>query len=406
MIFNIAMFLEDVERLKTYRQNFISTLRNRQLHRASKIKGLSSPRTIQKYKSIDQISSLLSEEAQIPNYQSTRNDYEQNFVDSGARPHNFIRDTDLHDRFDEYPKLKELTRLKNELVEARATPPTYLKADLRNFDFKRLGCKFDVILIDPPLEEYCRRSATVAGKAKEYWTFDEIGALRIEEIAANPSFIFIWVADNEGLDRGRELLLRWGYRRCEDIVWVKTNRSWEGSHLMESRSVLQHTKEHCLMGIRGTVRRSTDGHFIHCNVDTDVIISEEPYFGSTRKPEELYHIIEHFCLGRRRLELFGEDYNIRRGWLTIGKDISISNFDSKTYSSYFLNDGHLLGSTQDIELLRPKSPTRDPNQKAGSKKKANQALVRGPLHPGLIALQPPNVSGLNSPFKMHIPPRW
>ena len=34
------------------------------------------------------------------------------------------------------------------------------------------------------------------------------------------------------------------------------------------------------MGIKGTVRRSTDGHFIHCNVDTDVIISEEPPFGS------------------------------------------------------------------------------------------------------------------------------
>lgn len=29
------------------------------------------------------------------------------------------------------------------------------------------------------------------------------------------------------------------------------------------------------MGIKGTVRRSTDGHFIHCNVDTDVIVSEE-----------------------------------------------------------------------------------------------------------------------------------
>lgn len=34
------------------------------------------------------------------------------------------------------------------------------------------------------------------------------------------------------------------------------------------------------MGIKGTVRRSTDGHFIHCNIDTDVIVSEEaPYNG-------------------------------------------------------------------------------------------------------------------------------
>ena len=52
------------------------------------------------------------------------------------------------------------------------------------------------------------------------------------------------------------------------------------------------------MGIKGTVRRSTDGHMIHANVDTDIIVSEEEPLGSTKKPEEMYAIIEHFCLGR------------------------------------------------------------------------------------------------------------
>lgn len=60
------------------------------------------------------------------------------------------------------------------------------------------------------------------------------------------------------------------------------------------------------MGIRGTCRRSRDWHFIHCNNDTDIIITEEPSYGSLKKPDELYHLIEHFCLGRRRIELFGE----------------------------------------------------------------------------------------------------
>jgi len=45
---------------------------------------------------------------------------------------------------------------------------------------------------------------------------------------------------------------------------------------------------------------------IHANVDTDIVISEENENGGLKKPEEMYHIIEHFCLGRRRLELFGE----------------------------------------------------------------------------------------------------
>lgn len=51
--------------------------------------------------------------------------------------------------------------------------------------------------------------------------------------------------------------------------------------------------------------------------------------GSTQKPEDMYRIIEHFALGKRRLELFGEDHNIRSGWLTVGKELSSSNFNKE-----------------------------------------------------------------------------
>lgn len=67
------------------------------------------------------------------------------------------------------------------------------------------------------------------------------------------------------------------------------------------------------MGIKGTVRRSIDGDFIHANVDIDLIITEEPEMGNVEKPVEIFHIIEHFCLGRRRLHLFGRDSTIRPG---------------------------------------------------------------------------------------------
>lgn len=107
----------------------------------------------------------------------------------------------------------------------------------------------------------------------------------------------------EGLEAGRHCFHKWGYRRCEDIVWIKTNKYPNQKSLsainQEAHSVLQHTKEHCLMGIRGTVRRALDGHVIHANIDTDIIVSEEPPLGSTQKPEQLYQIIERFCLGRR-----------------------------------------------------------------------------------------------------------
>ncbi|CAG8544715.1 2050_t:CDS:2 [Acaulospora colombiana] len=325
-----------------------------------------------------------------------RNDYCQYFVDSGRRPQNFIRDTELSQRFDEYPKLKDLTKLKNALVSSRATPPTYLKADLRSFELKSIGTKFDVILIDPPLKDllidgyFYKHNRLLNSSSSIHYA-----NLKIEDVAATPSFIFIWSGDADGLDRGRQLLLKWGYRRCEDIVWIKTNKAWEGSRFFEERSVFQRTKEHCIMGIKGTVRRSTDGHFIHCNVDTDVIISEEPPFGSTRKPEELYHIIEHFCLGRRRLELFGEDHNIRPGWLTIGNGLSSSNFDANTYASYFSEqNGYLLGSTPDIESLRPKSPPIQPKPGPAMKQKPKK-----PINNNTMAVPP-------IPQMTTFPARW
>lgn len=80
------------------------------------------------------------------------NDYCQHFVDTGHRPQNFIRDVGkcvlaiwlfhihvcesdlcvacckgLADRFEEYPKLRELIRLKDELIATTNTPPMYAK---------------------------------------------------------------------------------------------------------------------------------------------------------------------------------------------------------------------------------------------------------------------------------------
>jgi len=239
-----------------------------------------------------------------------------------------------------------------------------------------------VILIDPPWEEYRRRKIACGGEgadALEVWKPEEILNLRIDAIADTPSFCFLWSGSGVSLQWGRACLRKWGFRRCEDISWIKSNRDTAGAdgkgrnyHWLPD-SVITATTEHCLVGIKGTVRRNYDGHQIHANVDTDVMLSEEPPYGATDKPSELYAIIEHFAQGRRRLELFGEDTNIRRGWLTLGDAISSSNHDPQTWASHFegtyesfSNDfeppqilaNHLVGTTPLIESLRPKSPTQ------------------------------------------------
>ncbi|PON33699.1 MT-A70-like [Parasponia andersonii] len=310
-----------------------------------------------------------------------QNDYSQNFVDTGMRPQNFIRELELTNVVEDYPKLRELIQKKDEIVANSASPPMYFQCDLKEFELSPefFGTKFDVILVDPPWEEYVHRAPGVADHM-EYWTFEEIMNLKIEAIADTPSFIFLWVGDGVGLEQGRQCLKKWGFRRCEDICWVKTNKTNATPGLRhDSHTLFQHSKEHCLMGIKGTVRRSTDGHIIHANIDTDVIIAEEPPYGSTQKPEDMYRIIEHFALGRRRLELFGEDHNIRSGWLTTGKGLSSSNFNTESYIRNFADkDGkvwqggggrnpppeapHLVITTPEIESLRPKSPMKNQQQ--------------------------------------------
>lgn len=41
----------------------------------------------------------------------------------------------------------------------------------------------------------------------------------------------------------------------------------------------------------------------------------------TRKPPETYTLVENFCLGLRRLELFGRTHSLRPGWVTVGEGL-------------------------------------------------------------------------------------
>ena len=193
---------------------------------------------------------------------------------------------------------------------------------------------------------------------EKYWDWDEIENLNIGAITAARSFIWLWVGAGEGLERGRRCLSKWGFRRCEDIVWVKTNIKKPGhSSLVEPESLFQRTKEHCLMGIKGTVLRSKDGDFIHANIDLDVVIEEEPEMGMKDKPIEFFHIIEHFCLSRKRLHLFARESTVRHGWVSVGPEMTRTNYTVDGFKNAISTEpGPTTGCTDDIERLRPKTP--------------------------------------------------
>ena len=65
------------------------------------------------------------------------------------------------------------------------------QADLRELKLNivTFGTKFDVVLVDPPWEEYARRAP---GIDVATWAWQDIMRLEIEAVVDTPSFIFLW----------------------------------------------------------------------------------------------------------------------------------------------------------------------------------------------------------------------
>ncbi|KAJ9118172.1 hypothetical protein QFC22_004076 [Naganishia vaughanmartiniae] len=345
--------------------------------------------------------------------QTIRNDLAIRYAVSGEWGGNHIKGASPDDTCKEYPKLRRLMELKQEQVSSLAHPPLHMRFDPINEPLmsltKHLPIPFDVILIDPPPS----------------YDWNKITSIPIRLISADPSFVFLWVGDaaGEGLERGRDALLKWGFRRCEEILWIKPNKNTikakkadvnVGQDAAESdvRRWMQHgrkdgddqpknvmitQKEHCLMGIRGTVRRKTDNWFVHCNVDTDVIVWErdEKDENAPRFPPQLYTIIENFCLGTRRLQLFGPKSGAREGWVTLGEDDLVGEgndeppsrlvqeYTPEKYNAILqatadANGRNVLPQVEDIEAIRPKSPTR--GERPGSSYPASGQST--PVHSG------------------------
>src|SRR5436190_1016967 len=79
-----------------------------------------------------------------------------------------------------------------------------------------------------------------------------------------------------------------------------------------------------------------------------------------------------------------QDHNIRDGWVSLGIDLPGSNYDKDVYLKNFeRKDGHLLGATDRIEQLRPKSPPRKGNAGRG-----NRTRGRGIARSGADSLSP------------------
>ena len=181
-------------------------------------------------------------------------------------------------------------------------PSQWINCDIRNFDCSILG-KFDVIMADPPWDIHMDLPY---GTLRD----DEMKNLPVRKLQ-DDGVIFLWVT-GRALELRRDCLELWGYTRKEELVWIKTNQLQRLIRTGRTGHWLNHSKEHCLIGIKGNPK-------INKNLDCDVLVSEVRE--TSRKPDEIYELIERMKPGGRKLELFARAHNRRQGWISLGNQL-------------------------------------------------------------------------------------
>lgn len=200
-----------------------------------------------------------------------------------------------------YEKLD--SNLSHDGIKPVLFPSQWIQSDLRYFDMTILG-KFAVVMADPPWDIHMELP---------YGTMsdDEMRHLNIPSLQ-DEGLIFLWVT-GRAMELGRECLQLWGYERCDEIIWVKTNQLQRIIRTGRTGHWLNHGKEHCLVGVKGKPKDINRG------LDCDVIVAEVR--ATSHKPDEIYGIIERLSPGTRKIELFGRPHNIQPNWITLGNQV-------------------------------------------------------------------------------------
>merc|ERR1712176_1613548 len=178
----------------------------------------------------------------------------------------------------------------------------WVNCDVRALDFNVLG-KFGAVMADPPWDIHMELPYGTL-------TDDEVRNLKVGDIHED-GMIFLWVT-GRAMELARECFRIWGYRRIEEIIWVKTNQLQRIIRTGRTGHWINHAKEHCLVGIKGNPR-------LNRNLDCDVIVSEVRE--TLRKPDEIYNLIERMFPNCQKLELFGRPHNVHENWITLGNQL-------------------------------------------------------------------------------------
>lgn len=220
---------------------------------------------------------------------------------------------------------------------ARHYESQFINCDIRTFPMPVLG-KFPVIMADPPWDIHMELPyGTMAD--------DEMRRMNVQ-VLQDDGVIFLWVT-GRAMELGRECLDVWGYRFVQELLWVKTNQLQRIIRTGRTGHWINHSKEHCLVGIKGQPKMNS-------NLDCDVVCAEVRE--TSRKPDEMYDLLERLAPGSRKLELFGRPHNVHKGWTTLGNQLGKSCITEPWLRDHLLAEG--VFKEEDMTLLP--TPPEDP----------------------------------------------
>jgi mRNA (2'-O-methyladenosine-N6-)-methyltransferase len=196
--------------------------------------------------------------------------------------------------------------------------PQWLNCDVRSFELGLLG-QFGVIMADPPWDIHM--DLPYGTMADDEMRHMAIGTLQSEGV------MFLWVT-GRAMELGRECLALWGYKFVQELLWVKTNQLQRIIRTGRTGHWLNHSKEHCLVGVKGNPKH------VNAHIDCDVLVAEVRE--TSRKPDEMYALLERLSPGTRKLEIFGREHNTRPGWVTLGNQLPGARLHEEALRKRFL----------------------------------------------------------------------
>lgn len=168
----------------------------------------------------------------------------------------------------------------------------------QDFVSRCTGLNCGTVLADPPWQ-FTNRTGKMAPEHRRLNRYKTLPLPDIKEIpiplaCADQCHLYLWVP-NALLRDGLDVMDAWGFTYKTNLVWQKVRKDGEP----DGRGVgfyFRNTTELILFGIRGKLRTSDPGR-------RQVNIIKSRKREHSRKPDELYHIIED-CSPGPYLELF------------------------------------------------------------------------------------------------------